>query len=402
MNRKNVYLNLLKDIDKIAKANNIKYIVHGETSVFIKRDKNIGLFPDKIRIAMAQGDAEKFRKYFLDNKADFPDRTIESMLENTKMNYSGMLFGDKNTFEMELRELNPTRSNNYREHNIKIYIDFIEKITPINYEKKKRYIDKVWKICNFNLAGAALLPARIGIAIFNLLMNIVTLGYFKKKRYYDHRKMYAIESWNDIAELDNVKIMNTTFPTSLFDHICFINTDENISFPILKNFDEYFNRAFKGKKEDDILNASNLYTGLSSTEFGYDELKNDKEFQKYMHEVRVSREKVFPIRAKTLKYRNGIRKIKRVVKMTGEEVPLKDYYLEKEAEIMRLYKDKNFEMLSELFVPLKESLFYYEKYKMTYTISDDINFIFDETEKWKGNRNKINSIKELRKKRYYA
>ena len=128
----------------------------------------------------------------------------------------------------------------------------------INYEKKKRYIDKVWKICNFNLAGAALLPARIGIAIFNLLMNIVTLGYFKKKRYYDHRKMYAIESWNDIAELDNVKIMNTTFPTSLFDHICFINTDENISFPILKNFDEYFNRAFKEKKENDILNASNL------------------------------------------------------------------------------------------------------------------------------------------------
>lgn len=406
MERRDIYVSLLRDIDEIADKNDIKYIVIGKTSLFVNRDKNIGLSPNRIDIAMTQGDAEKFRSYFLEHKNEYPERFIESMLDNHKMNAHWMRFGDTNTFELRTKELNSTRSNNFINNSLHVNIRFIERPLSIKsaWLLKRKSTERLWKIYNFRFAGYSLWFVRLCVCFANLFMNLITFGRFRFKRYYSARKTFAIERWDDIHKFDNVKVANKIFPGEIFNGINRIRVEEGLSVPVLEDYDKYLSilSESKGFDPDKIQNANKADSRLASVYFNEDELKKSTRYEDCVSEIRKKREEVFKTRARSLKYRQRVKRIKVVVAMTEDEVKLREHYTKMQPDIVKLFKEEQYEQLERVFEPLKNSLFYYASRGMTYSISETIDNIFDDVYLRLNCRSQIKSIRKLRKKRHYA
>lgn len=405
MERRDIYVSLLRDIDEIADKNDIKYIVIGETSLFINRDKNIGLSPNRVDIAMTQGDAEKFRSYFLEHKNEYPERFIESMLDNHKMNVYLMRFGDKNTFELRTKELNSTRSNNFINNGVHVNIRFIEKPLSAKDEGgKRKSTERLWKMYNFRFAGYSLWFVRLCVCFANLFMNLISFGRFRFKRYYSARKTFAIEKWDDIYKFDNVKVANKIFPGEIFNGISRIRIEEGLSVPILEDYDKYLSILSETENfdPDKIQNINKVDGRLASVYFNEDELKKSTRYEDCVSEIRKKREKVFKTRARSLKYRQRVKKIKVVVAMTEDEVKLREHYTKMQPNIVKLFKEEQYEQLVRVLEPLKNSLFYYASRGMTYSISETIDNIFDDVYLRLNCKSQIKSIRKLRKKHYYA
>lgn len=405
--KKDIYLGLIKDVHDICKENGITYFLHGKPAVSVYLDKNIAGTQKVVEVAMTQGDAERFQRIVEQKleKGELKNRYIESSLNNAKFKGNYVMFGDLNTVEIDLSEWNATKSRHIIHNCIHLNIRFIDKEKTIiqNAKKKKklisnRYMKKIHKVLNIDLCGWSLWYLRITAFVMNSLLRLIRGKDYQLKEYNDRKQLYYIDSWKDLGNYETVSIGKHKFDSSIFNSIVEIAVD-NICVNIPGDFEQYATQIYGSEWKNVVEKKEGSFT---NTYMSYDEFMNNKEIQNRIQSVRKKREAVFNTRKNAYFLRRKIHTVKKIVLMSKDKVDFTEQYLDEKEHIMSLSFEKDYEELKEIFQPLINSMLRLERRNIAYSVDSDIDNILFEILRKEGYGKQVKHIQRLQNKEYFT
>lgn len=199
--KKDIQLELLKEIDAICSENNLKYILFGDNALNAYNNHTIKDAARIVAVAMTQGDVERFCDIVEENYSQ--DRFVEGLFNNPRCNSLYVSYGNKNTTDISIVRGN---YNNCRGIRIRIY--YIKKRimndgTYVREWTKSLSKEKAMrKYLNTKIVSPDLWFAKAGLGMANGLYNLTGGG----KRYYKQlRSRTYIDKWEDIQECEEVR-----------------------------------------------------------------------------------------------------------------------------------------------------------------------------------------------------
>lgn len=232
---------ILKELDRITRKHNLKYMLVGGTLLGAIRHKGFIPWDDDIDIAMPRKDYEKFKE-IVSKETDEKKYYFQDMYNSDKY---GMIFGKlkmKNTLLVE-------GTNNLPKEEQNIWID----IFPYDKTSKNMFIAKVnlirgyiYKIIYYLKCGNKLVEHTFIRKVAAFVLKVLSLFYTKKscKRKIEKLyKKYELKKECNYVSYGGTYIFKEITTKEYFDNL--IETDfENNSFYIPKEYDEYLTRIY--------------------------------------------------------------------------------------------------------------------------------------------------------------
>lgn len=232
---------ILKELDRITRKHNLKYMLVGGTLLGAIRHKGFIPWDDDIDIAMPRKDYEKFKE-IVSKETDEKKYYFQDMYNSDKY---GMIFGKlkmKNTLLVE-------GTNNLPEEEQNIWID----IFPYDKTSKNMFIAKVnlirgyiYKIIYYLKCGNKLVEHTFIRKVAAFVLKVLSLFYTKKscKRKFEKLyKKYELKKECNYVSYGGTYVFKEITTKEYFDNL--IETDfENNSFYIPKEYDEYLTRIY--------------------------------------------------------------------------------------------------------------------------------------------------------------
>lgn len=232
---------ILKELDRITRKHNLKYMLVGGTLLGAIRHKGFIPWDDDIDIAMPRKDYEKFKE-IVSKETDEKKYYFQDMYNSDKY---GMIFGKlkmKNTLLVE-------GTNNLPKEEQNIWID----IFPYDKTSKNMFIAKVnlirgyiYKIIYYLKCGNKLVEHTFIRKVAAFVLKVLSLFYTKKscKRKFEKLyKKYELKKECNYVSYGGTYVFKEITTKEYFDNL--IETDfENNSFYIPKEYDEYLTRIY--------------------------------------------------------------------------------------------------------------------------------------------------------------
>lgn len=217
MNKDDMQLLLLDEINEICRENDLTYVLYGYSLKSLKTTGKITGNDHIITIGMVQGEAEiMFQKL---KKTMNIDRFVQySSVNDTSFIYWGGNYGWSGT---TCFNINADTTGSY--NGIRINVQYFETISENkeNIELANRYF-RLRKMKNAKANGTAVFNRyRTRTRIAALLNSNKQLT----RKYYHERSKNKIEKWNELEKYNNVKIENNIVNTQSFNKPLNVNVN---------------------------------------------------------------------------------------------------------------------------------------------------------------------------------
>lgn len=357
--KKDVQLELLKELDDICSKKGLTYILTGYNGLNAYLNHTIKKGPISVITAMTEGDLNRFIKII---EKKHKDRYVEGSFNNPNHEEDYVFFGNRNTTDFNM--IKPD-TKLYHGINIQIYpITLTESELNVPTQKDK------------------------------LLMKTHSLINNESD------EKLVLNKWKNIQNYKLVDIIDKTYEADIFKEIKRIDVD-GIKLCIPDESDEYFKimygNNFKNRKIREKTQPNHI---IIDTDYGYDEIM--EEIGDLVVESRRINEEIQTERQKELKDYEDITNIWNLVEMTSKQLELREYFKENdeilnydlndEEEFKNIYKD-----LRKAINTLKK----YAKHGMTFSINPEIDQLIEKVLIKKGEDNLVLKIKELSNKEYF-
>ncbi|WP_295616998.1 hypothetical protein [uncultured Methanobrevibacter sp.] len=198
--KKDVQLELLKEVDEISSKKDLNYILTGLNTLNAYRNHTIKKGPISVFVAMTEGDLERFCKII---EEEHEDRYVEGRFNNPNHKETYVFYGNRNT-----AEFNMLKSDDSLYNGISI------QITPISLSKSKKNVAR----------------KKVFGRIKSLIRN-------------DEDDKRFLDKWKDMQDYRLVKIINKEYDVDIFKEIEKVNVDGiDLAFP--KDNESYFKKMY--------------------------------------------------------------------------------------------------------------------------------------------------------------
>lgn len=387
-----VQLQLLKEIDEICKNNNLHYVLVGLNSLNAFRNHTISKGSRITAIAMTHGDIERFCEII---ERDYSEnRYIEGIFNNSRyVNYS-FTYGDKNTTDFHVTNLNRNIH-----HGINIMIYPIRRIKENLNSALLKKEQRLRLFMNKRIENDNFRHIRDGLKVMNALYTVTGGG---KRYYYQLKKLTFIDKWEDIQNYDMVNIGNSDLNSKLFKEVE-IHQVDGLNLPFLSPTEEYFKEVYGEDFDEKIINPkTQRIRDIVDTEISYNQVLD--ETSDILKEIRVIHEDMIWERRKFDSEKEAINNVWRLVEMTDEQLAFIDYFNENINELIKYDLDNpnEFHELYEILTPVIESLEKYSRHGMTYSIDSKADKLIEDVLIKHGDEKLVNELKEISKKEYFV
>ncbi len=389
MNKLDVQIELLKELDAVCRENNVKYFLQGETARSAYLNNTFQDEMVNLSVAMTQGDAERIVRILVSKSQS--GRYYESLLNNPRYKQPYMVYGNLNTCDFSIV------SGNYNKNKgIQIKIYYIENGENRN-TKVRKIIKKGWKTVNTKILSNKLWFIKFGLSIWNILFKLIGEERVGRIYYRWLKKKGYIETFNDIKKYEKLRIGGHIYKTKIISDLMNVNVNST-AFPIPKEYDEYF-RIVAGKnwKEKPLKQAKKKAGKIINTKIGYKKVIN--ELEKTITEARKNHEKIALANIFSKPYNRQIKRLWKLVLMTRKQVAFQQFFEGKPEAIRDLYNSND--DWETVLNRAKLSVGRYAKHNMTYSINEDIDAKIEQLMLMEGKEKQIIKIRKLRTKKHF-
>lgn len=397
--KNDVQLQLLKEIDEICFKNNLHYILHGINSLKAFRHNTIRDGYRITAVAMTQGDIDRFRKII--EKEYSENRYIEGMFNNPKYNVYHFSYGDKNTTDFHV-----TNVNKHKHHGINILIYPIRKIHISNGKPTKTWKSeliakdrKTRKFLNKRVESEQFWYMKYGLIILNALYSLTGGG---RRYYYMLKKNTFIDKWEDIQNYPLVFLGKKNLSTEFFKEVTRYDVDGlDLCFP--KNTDKYFETIYgKEYKTRQLPSKPVRIRDVVDTEISYEEILN--ETSDILKEARALHEEIKIKRDEDKEEKRVIRNVWRLVEMTDEQLGFIEFFKENFDELSRYDLDnpEEFDELYKILTPVIKSLRKYAKRNMTFSIDLKSDKLIEDVLIRDGEKDLVKKLKKISEQEFFV
>lgn len=395
--KQDIQLELLQELDNICSQNNLHYILWGDNALNAYKYHTIKNGARIVSVAMTQGDAERFFRIVQENNNN--NRYVEGLINNQRTNALYLSYGNKATADFSAVNL---KYNKYRGIRIRIY--YIKKGAGLDdvlvpeWTPQLMRERKIRKLLNTRIVNKNLKWIDTGLSILRKIYFCI--GGIK---YYERlRNRTFIDRWEDIQNYKLVRIgQSGTVDANLLKHISQYEVDGNL-FCMPEQADAFFSNYYtEDFRKIEIHTKTQRLKTIVNTDNSYEQIKE----QNYalLLEIRSLQEQILWKRFKARKEKECVMNVWRLVQMTNRQVKFKQYFVEKQEELMQLDLNQNeqFERLCEELNPVISSMKKYAHYGMTFSINPEIDKLIDAV-LVKGHQQKLLfKLERLRKQKYF-
>lgn len=390
--KSDIQLQLLKEIDEICLKNNLHYILVGTNSLNAFRNHTIKNGSRITAIAMTLGDIERFREIVEREYSE--TRYIEGLFNNSRYNGFNFSYGDRNTIDFHVTNLNQNKNHgiNIRIYPIRKNVDNLNYKLLIKEQKLRRFMNKRVENDNFWYI-------RAGLKVMNALYSVTGGG---KRYYFELKKLTFIDKWEDIQDYDMVRMGNKELDTK------FLKKEERYSvdgldLPFPNNVEEYFSDIYGEDFNEIIITPrTQRIRDIVDTEFSYTQVLD--ETHDILKEIRTIHEDMLLKRKKFDDEKRSIYNVWHLVEMTDEQIAFIDYFKDNIDDLSKYDLDdpNQFQKLYEILTPVIKSLEKYSKRGMTYSIDPKTDKLIEDVLIRSGDEKLVREINEISKKEYFV
>ncbi|WP_458456663.1 hypothetical protein [Methanobrevibacter sp.] len=407
LTRRDIQLDLLRKLNELCDKANVKYVLHSQAAFTAYFEEPID-YMNSFEILMCQGDAEKIADILDDDKYYFED-----FRSNPKFDEHYIIFGYKNSLDLKIKDLNFMKTRNIDNHCIRINIRLIEHPVEKGSHKLINYRRMLWKFRFLNVITGELWYLKYLKKFINIIYKIPGEKRITKNRYNFKKKLYAIDTWDDIKNYEKIKVVGAGwFKPEMFYDLAPKELDGVPSF-IFNDFEYYASYIYGLNWQDKKWSNPQ---GMESSLFSWDELSRDEDFKRilerhqkyfemsYANDTNLNENKIlkfikkFTFPESTKLYNNMLikRNFRENVVQSGNIIHSREDYIEQKAELQQLYDERDYDKLEIRLKPLIRSMKNGVKLGYTYSVDSDIDRLLDNYLRDVGNDYLADKIIELK------
>lgn len=396
--KSDVQLQLLKELDEICNENNLTYILIGFNSLNAFRNHTIKNGPRITAVAMTQGDIDRFCKIVEEKYSE--TRYIEGLNNNSRYGPYNFSYGDKNTTDFHVIQLNRNKH-----HGINIRLYPIRRAAKLNGEPIDNWTPrllkerKIRKFINKRVENNRFRYMKYGLSGLHAAYSLTGGG----KRYYKEiRRNSFIDKWEDIQNYSLVRMGNNELSTKFFKGVEKYDVD-GLSIPFPLHIDEYFTEVYGDDYKEVIINpATQRVRDIVDTEFGYDEILG--ETKDILKEIRSIHEEIIWERRKFENEKTAVNNVWNLVEMTDDQINFINFFEEYDGDLTKynLDDEKEFHKLHGILSPVIDSLRFYSRRGMTFSVNPTVDKLVEDVLIKDGEQDLVNEIKNISKKEYFV
>lgn len=387
LTRRDIQLDLLRKLDELCEKANVKYVLHGQAALLAYAEEPID-YMSSLEVMMCQGDAERLADILDDDRYYFED-----FRSNPKFDEHYMIFGYRDSLDLKIKDLNFMKTRNIDNHCIRINIRFIERI-PEGSTKWVNYARLFWKFRYLNVTTDELWYLKYLKKFINFFYGIAGEDRVTNHRYNSKKELYAIDTWDDIKNYEEVKIVGAGIIRSEIFNERVPKELDGVPSYIIKDF-EYYGPHYYGLEWQEKRWANSQ--GTTSSLISWDELSQDEDFKRtldrhqeyfeytYAHSTNLNENKImkfikrftFPESTKIYNNLKIARNFRSHVVQSGSILHTRDDYIEQKDELLELYNERDYDQLEFRMKPLIRSMRSGINLGYTYSVDPDIDNLLD-------------------------
>lgn len=430
----------MKEVESISLKNDLHYFLIGSNALSAYNNHTIDTGARMVAIAMPSDDIDIFCKII--KKEYKKDRYVEKSSNDKEDPLYHIAYGDRNTADFLLRNLNTNK-----QHGIRIRIYPIRKINMDNFDFDENLGIRSDMVNTFNrffrkhMANKDAFYVRYGLDVVRYVYNLIANTYhYLNNKYskaiikedlfdimgrdswfidsiigvYRHfylavdsiyfffknlRKDPFVENWNDLEKYLNVQIINREVNTNVFDEIDKVNVD-GIDVNLLGSefFLEIFGKNYKNKK---INTKPSRDSAILDTENSYEKII--KERKQSIRKIKVVQREIRKKRLEVLEETTVVNNVFNLVKMTDAQIKVQRFFNRHRDFLFSLNMDDEEEFM-ELYDRLTPTINYlrrYSEYNMTFSIDEEADSLVRKVMLRIGEEDLVNKLNALSKMKYY-